>query len=409
MSRRRIRRLTVTILVTALVLGFGGYATAIALTPAPDPTVELTIDEEQQVDADSAAPIAAVDGQAAPTAVGWLDGEQVWANTDESVPIASLTKVATVLVALEQQPLDAGAAGPTHVWTEEDAARQNEYLAADGIVFPIPIGTEVTVREMLMLALIPSANDFAAAYAFSVFSDNDAFVAAVDDWAARHGLSTLRLVEPTGMDANNTASPADLVRLARLALANPVVAEIVAMPSATLPWGIGTVESTNQLHHLLTDVRGIKTGTTSVAGSNLLSAQGGEADGREFVKIAAVLAREGDADRVDSSIAVLAALDSAPQPVKLVAEGTRVGTATTVDGFEVPLVTDSSASTVLLPGESATTRATLSDLGAGAARQHAGTVTVASPTGDTEIAVVTTEAIIEPGYWWRFTHPGEVF
>ncbi|UOQ57418.1 hypothetical protein MUN78_00815 [Leucobacter allii] len=407
-SRRRGRRLAATLTALAALL-VGGYAAACALAPLPAPALAVSGAAEQRIDADPAAVQAAVDAQPRPTAAGWLDGEEIWANSEEPAPIASISKLVTVLVALEAAPLEAGSEGPVHVWTAEDRERTEEYLAEDGVAYPIPVGTEVTTRQMLMLALIPSANDFAAAYAASVFGDTASFVAAVDDWAQRHGLDSLTLFEPTGMDERNAASPADVLRVARLALGDETVAEIVSMPEADLPWGIGTVESTNPLFGALPDIRGLKTGRTSIAGYNLASAQAGEASGRALVKLAVVLGRDTANARFADSVAVLAALDAAPQAIDVVAAGEEIGVATTVDGLRVPLVAAGAAEAVLIPGESATRTATLAELRIGDAGQRAGTVAVAAPSGDGDVPVVTTAEIAEPGFWWRVAHPARLF
>lgn len=409
MSRRRARRLTVTGLVTLLVLGAAGYAAACALTPVPAPAVALTSDAATQVDADPAPAQDAVDAQGAPTAAGWLHGETAWVNTNEAVPIASISKLVTVLVALEAEPVAPGTDGPTHVWNDADRIRQEEYIAVDGVAFPVPVGTEMTTRQMLELALIPSANDFAAAYAYSVFGDNDAFLAAVEDWTARQGLDSIRLYEPTGMDERNVASPADVLQLARLALNDPTVAEITALSHADLPWGIGRVDSTNPLHGVLSDVRGVKTGRTSVAGWNLAAAQGSSAAGRDLVKLSVVLGRETEYGRLNDSIAVLSALESAPQQLPLVTEGEEIGVATTIDGHNVQLIASGTADATLVPGESATRKTTLDALDAGSAGQEAGAVSVATPTEELAIPVVTTAEIVTPDFWWKFTHPAKLF
>lgn len=410
MSRRRIRRLTATLTVLALLLA-GGYTAAAALTPLPAPIIEAEAEAEPQrtFEADPAAAQAAVDAEALPTAVGWLHDDEVWSNSDAAIPIASISKLVTVLVALEQQPLEAGEEGPVHVWTAADRALQEEYVARQGVAFPIPVGTEVTTRQMLTLALVPSANDFAAAYAYSIFGDNDGFIAAVDDWKARHGLDSLELVEPTGMDERNAATASDVLRIARIALRQPAIAEITRLSSAELPWGIGLVESTNPLFGVTPGILGAKTGYTNVAGYNLAAARASGASGRELVQLSVVLGRPSPEDRVFSSLAALDALDSAPQAVELVAEGEEIGAAVTVDGVRIPLVTTAAASAVLVPGEAATRIAELEPPGEGAAGQAAGAVRVETPVGAEEIPVVTTEAIVEPDLWWRLTHPALVF
>lgn len=395
--------------VTAVALAAGGYTAACALAPLTKPTVTLAGEAEVVFSNDLAAVQASVDEQVGPTAVGWQGDETVITNDPTAYPIASISKLVTLLVALEQQPLEPGTDGPSYTWTGVDSARQAQYLALDGVAFPVPIGTEVTTRQMLTLALLPSANDFAAAYAAWVIGDNEVFSAAVADWAARNGLESVYLAEPTGMDEANVASAADVVRIGQLALANPAIAELTRLPSAELPWGIGTVENTNPLLGTVPGVIGLKTGRSSSAGYNLVAAQEADASGRAVVKITAVLGRGSESERADGSAALLGTMDATAQPTELVAEQKKVGTAATIDGLTIPLLTDGAASTVLLPGESASATTTLSALGEGPAGQAAGSVQVTSPTGELEVPVITETSIVAPDLWWRLTHPAQVF
>ncbi|WP_025132568.1 D-alanyl-D-alanine carboxypeptidase family protein [Leucobacter sp. PH1c] len=403
--------------LTAVAL-LGGYTAACALTPLPQPEVRAavtTATDPVNIDATATAAEltertqAAVDAQGGPAAIGWLDDEEVWSNDDRAHPIASISKLVTVLVGLERAPLAPGADGPVHVWTEADASRSRGYQALGGIAYPIPVGTEVTTRQLLTLSLLPSANDFMAAYAAETIGEGEAFTSAVADWAARNGLDSVSLAEPTGMDEENVASAADVVRIARLALAEPVVAEIVRTPSAELPWDIGTVQNTNPLLTKLPGVIGVKTGTSGAAGANLVAAQEADAHGRPVVRIAAVLGRDSASQRAQDAGTLLTGMGDASRQVQLVLPEERVGTATTIDGAEIPLVADGSAAAVLLPSEEAGREIALAPVAAGPARQSAGRITVTAPEGDTEVAVVAAERIEEPDLWWRVTHPARVF
>ncbi len=403
-----------------------GYAVVCAIAPLPEPVVTLDAPAAVTISADDADVRRAVDAEPEPTAIGWLHDDEIWTNTQSPAPIASISKLVTVLVALDAAPVAAGAEGPTHVWTAEDAARQARYVADDGVAFPIPVGTEVTARQMLQLALVPSANDFAAAYAYSVFGDNDAFLSAVRAWQDREGLASLSLFEPTGTDERNAASASDVLRLARLALANDTVAEIVAMPQVSLPWGIGTVENTNPLYGALDGVIGMKTGRTSVAGYNLAAARTSDALGRDVVQLAVVLGRATAEDRLSASLSMFSALDAAPARTQIVAHDERVGTARTADGVEIPiLISGDGAEVVLLPGEAAERTVALETGGfseAGApdagltgadaeAGRRVGILHLSGPTESDERAldVITGAAITAPDYGWRLTHPRELF
>lgn len=434
-SRRRARRLTATLTVLALV-AVGGYTAAAASAELPGPELVLAAEQQQPVVADTAAAQAAVDAQYLPTAIGWAESDDVWSNDDTDYSLASISKLITVLVALEERPLAPGTEGETIVWTEADVALQAEYIALDGVAYPIPVGTEVTEHQMLTLIFLPSANDFAAAYARSVFGTDEAFLAAVEAWAAENGLDSLEFVEPTGMDERNKASAADLVRLARIALQNPTVTQFTNLVSAEMPWGIGTIENTNPLLGELPGMLGLKTGRSLSAGFNLLAAQRADAHGREVTKISVTMGRGSVEERAQSGRDMLAAMESLPQLVPLISAGTEVGEAVSVTGQREPLATAAAASAVLLPGEAATFEAVLGETAIAAPDQAdapgaepgtepgtengteagsetggsvVGSVKVVSPAGTELVPVTQLGTFTEPDLWWRVTHPASLW
>lgn len=188
-------------------------------------------------------------------------------------------------------PFEPGTDGPTYTWTQHDRDRQDYFLSLEGVAYPIPVGTKLTQRQMFEFIFLPSSNDFAEAYTMSVFGDNETFLAAVEVWKEKHGLSSITFVEPTGMDEHDQASAADLVRVARLALANPTVAEFNAMKYADMPWGIGRIENTNPLLGVVPGVIGTKTGALAPVGYNFIASQQVDAFGRELINISVTLAR----------------------------------------------------------------------------------------------------------------------
>ena len=181
------------------------------------------------------------------------------------------------------------------------------------------------------------------------------------------------------------------------------------MQTADLPWGIGTVQNTNSLLHRLPGMLGLKTGRSSSAGYNLVAAQTSDASGRELVKLAVTLGRDSPEARIDSTSGLLAWLGVLPQETPLVGAAYQLGSVTTVDGITLPLVATGAASTVLLPGETASSTVTLTEVGAGKAGQAAGSITVDTPASEEQVQIVTAQAIVEPDFGWRFTHPAKVF
>lgn len=406
MNRRRIAAGAAT-----LALLVGGYVAAAAAVPLPELEPELGVEAETGFDAGAEGVQELIDAQRGPAAAGWDRGSEIWSNDDEARPLASITKLVTALVCLEERPLEPGADGPVYTVNTDDLARIQQLRTRNAVLNPVPAGTEFTERQLLQLMLLPSSNEYAFSYATWVFGDLDSFTDAAAEWAERHGLESLEIVDPSGIEEGNRATAADIVRVARLALENPTIIEITSQRSAEIP-GIGTIESTNPLIGAA-GVVGLKTGTTTSAGYNLVAAQraviGRGDDERELFEISVVLGREGLQARADDSRAILTGLTRLPEEVELVAEGEEVGSVITWQGDRVTLSAASAVSAELLPTESAARSVAVRSLSAGPAGQTAGTVTTVAPTGGREIAVETAAAIVEPGLWWRATHPAIVF
>lgn len=350
----RGRRIATRLVPLLIVLGAGSYVAACALAPLPEPELRLEVAETEVIEADESGAQAAVDSQSLPTAVGWLDGDKAWANDDGVYSLASLSKLITVLVGIEEHPLEPGADGPVYTWTQHDRERQDHYISLDGVAFPIEVGTEITMRQMLTFIFLPSSNDYAEAYANWVFGDNETFLAAVEDWKERHGFDSLEFVEPTGMDEGNKANVTDLLSIARMVLENPTLAEFTGTASAEMPWGIGVIENTNPLLTTEPGIIGVKTGRSLSAGFNFIAAQRAEAGDREIVKMSVTLGRGSVEERAQSGRDMLSLIDPLPQQVEVTTEGEQIGTLTSVDGQVVRLLVSESNSVWLLPGESAT-------------------------------------------------------
>ncbi len=385
----------------------GGYCAVIAGTPLPALEATLSIEAETPFDADGALAQAAVDAQVLPSAAGWLHDEPVWSNDESSYRIASITKLITVLVGLEAAPVEPGTDGPTYTLTEADAALVDEVLAQDGTFAPAPVGLELSTRQVLDLVLVPSANNYAISYARWIFGSDEAFISAATDWLSRHGLSTVYIEEASGLSDNNVASAADIVRLARIALADPLVASIVSQSVIEIP-GLGEITTTNRL---LGDagVIGVKTGTTFPNGYSLVAAKHEDILGRDLVAIAVTLDRPDSDARAEDTRTVLAAMATTGQPVQLAEQGARVGTVITWTGEEVPLLSADDLNSVLVPGERATRSAELGTIGASPSGAEVGEIRSSSPTGEASTAIVTGAAIAEPDFLWRFSHPRDVF
>ncbi len=155
-------------------------------------------------------------------------------------------------------------------------------------------GDTLTVRQLLTALLLPSGND--AAYSLAVYTgkkiDGDSslsneravevFMDAVNEKARELGAKNSNFVVPDGYDAEGQyTTPYDLAIIAKACLDNPDIAEIMAKEKSYEKWSGGrevTYRNTNKLldggspfHY--PEAIGIKTGTSSLSGASLVSAE----------------------------------------------------------------------------------------------------------------------------------------
>lgn len=175
-------------------------------------------------------------------------------NPARRVPIASLTKMMTVLLTLERTQL-------TDVVTvSPEAAEVGESS------IHLRAGERLTVRDLVEACLIQSANDAAWALADHVGDGSGRFVFLMNRRARQLGLADTHFVRPDGLDAaGHVSSARDATTLARLLMQKPVVRQIVAMRDATIAGG-RRLHTWNDLLGNYPGIVGVKTGHTTAAG-----------------------------------------------------------------------------------------------------------------------------------------------
>jgi len=197
--------------------------------------------------------------------VGDLRSGQVLVShrAEQMLPIASLTKIMTVVVALERFGPDA------EVLVTEEA------VATEGAKVPLLLGDRLTVRELVRACMVRSGNDAAIALAAHAPKGTAQFVEWMNDKARTLGLSGVHFANPMGFDAeDHYATAKALFDLARYAVkTHPMIREAAKLPEADVRGRLKTytVKSTNALlGDGLLSVEGLKTGTTEGAGQSLM-------------------------------------------------------------------------------------------------------------------------------------------
>lgn len=251
MPAARMRLLLLIIsLLACLTVGFGPPT----LTDGDIPSRTLT---PQQLRAMQVSAVPAISAESA-ILVNVSSREILYQkNAHERRAPASLTKLATALVALQRGNLEEQYA----VWPVDLSATTSAGLRN---------GEHLTVWQLLHIMLIPSDNAAASCVARNMGGNVATYVGWMNELAASLGLEDTHFANPHGLDHPELYSTAyDMAILSLYAMQDDRIAEIVAYPEAVVAkhWLINT----NKLLTTYPGTVGVKTGTTDNAGECLIA------------------------------------------------------------------------------------------------------------------------------------------
>src|SRR5260370_6450367 len=189
-------------------------------------------------------------------------------GNEKSVPAASVAKVMTAFVVLNDKPLKKSEQGPTIVITDADVQEYQADNAAKQSVVEVRAGEQLTELQALQALLIPSGNNIAFTLANWDAGSAAAFVAEMNKLAKKLGMNHTRFADAAGASDQTGSPPPDLLTIVMTTRKPQVLAEIVATSDTKLPVA-GTVDNVD---YLLAQrgILGIKTG--SGFGANFLFA-----------------------------------------------------------------------------------------------------------------------------------------
>lgn len=148
-------------------------------------------------------------------------------SSTESAPIASVTKLMTAMVLLDQK-LD-----PDEVLTvTEDDVDTVKHSSSR-----LRVGAKMTREEMLRVALMSSENRAAHALARTSPGGVAGFVVAMNRKAREYGMSGTHYVDPTGLSPDNVSTATDLSKLARRVPAYPLITDYTTTASKSVVVG----------------------------------------------------------------------------------------------------------------------------------------------------------------------------
>ncbi|MFG2494536.1 D-alanyl-D-alanine carboxypeptidase [Streptomyces caniferus] len=212
------------------------------------------------------------------------------------LPIGSVAKVMTTYIILRDHPLKKGENGPL---IDVDQKAEDDFT--NGVrekesVVEVRKGQKISEKEALQAVMLPSANNVARLLARWGASTEEAFIKKMNDTAKELGMTNTTYTDASGLVESTVSTAEDQVKLGKKAMQDPVFREISKATEyhSTTASGTGsgveyqkTQRNFNKLVPMY-GVVGIKTGSTTKAGGNLLFAAEKKVGGSTQLIIGAV-------------------------------------------------------------------------------------------------------------------------
>lgn len=179
-------------------------------------------------------------------------------NTEQALPIASLTKLMTAIITLEN-------------YNPEEIVRvSKDAVETNGDNGGLINGEELKIKDLLYIMLVESSNDAAQALAENGSRiDYATFIGLMNKKAKEMGLNNTQFVEPIGLDPKNQSTVLEIAKITEYALKFPLLADILKTPAITVysvdKKFIHNLVSTNKLFGKIPILVGGKTGYTDEA------------------------------------------------------------------------------------------------------------------------------------------------
>ncbi len=330
---RRVKIWTPLVLLLVII-----FAAVQAFRPLPSPTLALTSKDSYTFDGAKLQLPWPDEGQ------GWIDGDGVgnMGNFGKQTPVAigSVAKTMTSYIILRDHPLKPGEEGPK-IKIDATAEKEGGYSkSGESTVNTLKAGQFLTEKQALSAVMIPSANNIARLLARWDLGSEAAFVKKMNDTAKELGMTNTKYTDPSGLKETTVSTAEDQVKLGRVVVKNPALVAITSAASWTDPTGHNW-PNWNKLPFQMGAI-GIKTGSTTAAGGNLLFASRKTVGGQTVTIVGAILGQHKGTSiletvNVVSKTALLAAQDALTSS-KILKKGDVVGYVDDQLGGHTPVV-----------------------------------------------------------------------
>ncbi|BAU84041.1 D-alanyl-D-alanine carboxypeptidase [Streptomyces laurentii] len=327
-------------------------------------------------------------------------------------PTASVAKTMTAYVILRDHPIKGSQKGPQ---IEVDKIAAEQAKAPDESTAPIKEGQSYSEKEMLQLLMIPSGNNVARLLARWDAGSEAAFVDKMNAAAKDLGMTGSTYTDPSGLKSSTVSTPLDQLKLAKAVMQYDVFREVVDMPNVTIDGIPNRIENNNTIL-LKPGVAGIKTGSSTPAGGNLLWAGYTVVDGEKRRILGIVMGAQDAqllAQKLDLAIANSYTLIKKAQDVvtsaTVVKKGQVLGYVDDGLGGRTPVVATKDIKAVGWPGLEVALK--IGDGGkalphTGKAGDVVGEVSIGTGTGRVSAPVALETDLAEPGFDKKLTRLG---
>lgn len=395
---RRVKIWTPLVLLLLIV-----FAIVQVMRPLPEPSLELTAKPTYTFEGGATKLSWPGQGQSAVMVdgVGSLGSE----GAQKSAPIASVAKVMTAYVILQGHPLKGDEEGET---ITVDQKAEDESKRPDESTAPLTKGQQLSQRQMLQLLMIPSGNNAARLLARWDAGSEDAFIDKMNDAAKKLGMTGSTYTDPSGLEKTTVSTATDQLKLAQAVMRNEVFRGIVDMPEIEIEGIDGKIYNNNNLL-LQPGVSGIKTGSSTPAGGNLLWSANTKVDGKVLWIYGAVMGQQAGTGRVydslelslQNSLKLIKDAQEAATSATVVKKGDVVGYVDNGFGGQTPVVATKNLKAVGWSGLEVELKVTDNGKGidhAAKAGSEVGMVTVGTGTGKVTAPVVLQSDLTEPAF-----------
>lgn len=180
-------------------------------------------------------------------------------NADEQLPIASVTKVMTMLLIME-------AIEDGKITFDDMVTVSENAMSYGGSTMFLEAGEQLPVHDMLKGIAVASANDGCVAMAEHLTGSESAFIEQMNKRAKELGMENTNFMNTNGLDEDNHYSSArDVALMSRELLNHPKITEYTSIWTDELRGGKFQLANTNKLVRFYTGANGLKTGSTSQA------------------------------------------------------------------------------------------------------------------------------------------------